>query len=476
MRSLRRLFYTIELTIITASFFVCFYLIRDFPYLNPFDIVPERQVIRGPYSMQAYLPVFWVSFVIWAVLLWLRGGYRDLRIQSKWAAARHVALNGFIFFCVLNSVAFLLKFEFVSRPFVVAYAVSSTAELVVLRLLGLSVLRQARRRGYNARQVILIGTGRRAQQFLSQVARHPEWGYRLVGLLDKDPALKGESIAGYRVLGTLDDLPEILESRVIDEVIFVTPRAWLDDITRCVLYCEAVGIPATVSTDLFDLEIASGAPKKLGDMCYLSFETPAIKGGEMIIKRLFDIVSSGIILFLASPILLAVALAIKLTSPGPVLFKQIRTGRNGRKFFLYKFRSMVVNAEARMAELRDKNEMTGPVFKMTNDPRITPIGKFIRRTSIDEFPQFINVLKGDMSVVGPRPPLPSEVEQYQPWQRRRLSMKPGITCIWQVSGRNEVAFEEWMQMDLKYIDNWSLWLDLKLLFLTARAVFASTGR
>jgi len=473
---MKRLFYSAELVIIALNFFLCYYFLDYFDTLYPLDLIPDRQIIHRPYSETSYLPVFWVCFLIWAIILWLRGGYRELRVQSTWAAMQHVFINGLLFFGFVNSAAFILKFEFLSRPFIFIYSSSVILELMLLRALTLWFLRHARKKGFNVRHVILVGAGRRAQQFMSQVARHPEWGYRIVGLIDKDPALRAESIAGYRVLGTLDELPGILESRVVDEVVFVTPRAWLDEITRCILYCEAVGVPATVSTDLFDLEIASRRPKTLGGNSYLSFETPAIKGGELILKRLFDVVAAGIILILTSPVLAVVTLAIKLSSPGPVFFEQVRTGKNGRKFKLYKFRSMVIDAEKKLAELKEKNEMSGPVFKMTNDPRITPIGRLIRKTSLDEFPQFWNVLKGDMSVVGPRPPLPHEVEQYEPWQRRRLSMKPGITCIWQVSGRNEVGFEEWMKMDLKYIDNWSLLLDIKLLFLTGRAVFASTGK
>ncbi len=224
------------------------------------------------------------------------------------------------------------------------------------------------------------------------------------------------------------------------------------------------------------MEVARRIPRRLDGRNYLTFETRLLRGGELVVKRLFDIVVSSSVLFFLFPLLAATALVVKLTSRGPVFFRQIRCGRNGRKFYLYKFRSMVINAEQKLKELKARNEMTGPVFKLTNDPRVTPVGRFLRKCSLDEFPQFWNVLKGEMSIVGPRPPLPNEVEEYEPWQRRRLSMPPGITCIWQVSGRNSIGFEEWMEMDLRYIDNWSLWLDFKLLFLTFRAVFARTGK
>ena len=195
----------------------------------------------------------------------------------------------------------------------------------------------------------------------------------------------------------------------------------------------------------------------------------------MMTKRAFDICISAGALLVLSPVLLTVAAAVKLTSEGPVFFAQERVGKNGRTFRMLKFRSMVVNAEELRAKLEAQNEMDGPVFKIKRDPRITSVGHFIRKTSLDEFPQFINVLRGEMSVVGPRPPLPSEVAQYERWQRKRLSVKPGITCIWQISGRNDVTFEQWVKMDIDYIERWSVWLDLKIFFKTIPAVLLRRG-
>ena len=197
--------------------------------------------------------------------------------------------------------------------------------------------------------------------------------------------------------------------------------------------------------------------------------------GKLLLKRLLDLFGSLVGLILLSPLMIGTAIIIKVTDPGPIFFSQVRSGRNGRKFRMHKFRSMVVNAEALKAKLMAQNEMDGPVFKMKHDPRITRIGRFIRKTSIDELPQLFNVLLGEMSLVGPRPPLPSEVAKYKPWQRRRLSVKPGITGPWQVSGRNEISFEQWMEMDLEYIDNWSLWLDIRIIFMTVPVVLMKKG-
>jgi exopolysaccharide biosynthesis polyprenyl glycosylphosphotransferase len=195
----------------------------------------------------------------------------------------------------------------------------------------------------------------------------------------------------------------------------------------------------------------------------------------MAMKRLFDIVVSAVALWMLVPLFAVVALLIKLSSRGPILFKQERVGQHGRPFHMLKFRSMVVNAEELKAKLAAQNEMSGPVFKMKNDPRVTWIGRFIRKFSIDELPQFINVLRGEMSIVGPRPPVPGEVARYEPWQRRRLSVRPGLTCIWQVSGRNQISFEEWMYLDMQYIDHWSLKDDLSLLLRTVPVVLTGRG-
>jgi exopolysaccharide biosynthesis polyprenyl glycosylphosphotransferase len=214
---------------------------------------------------------------------------------------------------------------------------------------------------------------------------------------------------------------------------------------------------------------------ELDGLPMLSFNRAPTDEVALLFKRAFDLVSSAAAILAFSPVLLATAIAIKLESPGPVFFRQVRVGKNGRPFKMYKFRSMRLDAESRLESLRAQNEASGPVFKMKNDPRVTRVGHFIRRTSIDELPQFLNVLLGEMSVVGPRPPVPGEVRQYQRWQRRRLSVKPGITCTWQVSGRSNISFDEWMALDLEYIDTWSLWRDVQICLQTIPAVLTSRG-
>jgi exopolysaccharide biosynthesis polyprenyl glycosylphosphotransferase len=329
--------------------------------------------------------------------------------------------------------------------------------------------------GYNQVNLLIVGTGRRAKEFIHVVKSHANWGLRVVGLIDDEHGMFGKEIEGYRVLGRLQDIPFILHRKVIDRVIFVVPRLWLNRIDEAILACEREGIPTSISMDLYDLRIAKVRQTDFSGFPLLEFETFTAKEWQLFVKRAIDMALALTLLILFTPLMVFLSLAIKLTSRGPVFFTQQRCGLNGRTFTLYKFRSMYVGAEIKRRELEKKNEMDGPVFKIKRDPRITPLGRILRRLSLDELPQFFNVLKGDMSFVGPRPPLAIEVQLYKLWQRRRLSLKPGLTCIWQVSGRNKIGFEKWMEMDLEYIDNWSLWLDFKIMVKTVFVVVFGYG-
>jgi exopolysaccharide biosynthesis polyprenyl glycosylphosphotransferase len=258
-------------------------------------------------------------------------------------------------------------------------------------------------------------------------------------------------------------------------VVFIVPRAWLNGIEGAVRLCEEQGVKTSIALDLYDLAVARPLVTELEGMPMLTYSTTPSSEGKLALKRAIDLIGSAFLLLVVSPLFLIIAAAIKLTSKGPVFFRQTRVGLNGRHFILLKFRSMVVDAEQRLREIAHLNEMDGPVFKVRHDPRVTPVGRLLRKTSLDELPQLINVLRGEMSLVGPRPPVPSEVVAYAPWQKRRLSMKPGITCLWQVNGRNTIDFDQWMKLDLEYIDNWSLGLDLKIVGKTVPAVLLGKG-
>ncbi len=278
------------------------------------------------------------------------------------------------------------------------------------------------------------------------------------------------------VLGKVEQLEEVLCQVPVD-IVYIAGNAQKhgQEMQAAIKLCERFGIPFALPAHPFRLDRARPVDSHAVADGYLHFVTHAPRPHQMAIKRLFDIIASAVALLALSPLLVTVAILIKLTSSGPIFFKQKRVGLHGKPFNMLKFRSMVVNAEELKEKLQAFNEQTGPVFKIKNDPRITWIGRFIRKYSIDELPQLLNVLRGEMSVVGPRPPLPREVEKYAAWQRRRLSVRPGLTCIWQVSGRNQISFEEWMYLDMQYIDNWTLMTDLNLILRTVPVVLTGHG-
>ncbi|KAA3612265.1 MAG: sugar transferase [Calditrichaeota bacterium] len=475
---LRSLIKVLDTTIILISFFisyfVSFYLREAFGFgdmafaisadLSGFLFFAEKNII------------LWVSYIpAWIIVMGTQGAYHDIRTKTIPVQAFAVIKTAFITTLILGAIIFLFKMKLTSRLFVGTYTSVTILLLVIGKMFVHNLLSILHEKGYNEINILLVGTGKRARQFIRQVNKHSNWGLHIVGLVDDDHGMFGKEIEGYRVLGRIQDIPFILHRKVIDRVIFVVPRLWLNRIDEAILACEREGISTSISMDLYNLRIAKVRQTDFSGFPLLEFETFSAQEWELFLKRSFDIIFSIFLLVVLSPIILIIALTIKLTSKGPVLFKQNRSGLNGRQFTLYKFRSMIVGAEVKKRELERANEMDGPVFKIKHDPRITTIGRIIRKTSMDELPQLFNVLKGDMSIVGPRPPLPVEVELYQLWQRRRLSLKPGLTCIWQVSGRNNIKFERWMEMDLEYIDNWSLWLDLKILFRTFFVVITGYG-
>jgi exopolysaccharide biosynthesis polyprenyl glycosylphosphotransferase len=426
----------------------------------------------GLYPISSYWPLLAASLLVWQFASWtsdLYAAYRTLSISTELV---RLARTFLILAMVIAAGQFIWKQQDLSRLFFGLYYGIAFGLLVVNRVAIRLTARASRRRGFNNKAFAVVGSGDMGQEIVEAVTTHAEWGYTFSGYILEDGATAPE---GARVLGQLSDMGEILDSHVLDEVIFGVGREQLQGIEEAVLLCEEQGIGVKVLLNFFPNRIAKLAVEEVEGIPMLTFSSTPSEVAPLLGKRFFDIAVSAFALLLLSPVFLAMAIAIKLESKGPVFFKQRRVGLSGREFWLYKFRSMCVDAEAKLAALRDKNEMDGPVFKMRADPRITRVGRLLRKTSLDEFPQFLNVLKGEMSVVGPRPPLPSEVRKYKRWQRRRLSVKPGITCTWQVSGRNEIDFAQWMRLDLHYIDNWSLWHDLKIVLMTIPAVLLGKG-
>jgi exopolysaccharide biosynthesis polyprenyl glycosylphosphotransferase len=326
--------------------------------------------------------------------------------------------------------------------------------------------------------MVIVGTNGRALEFARSLSSHPELGYRIVGFVDQ--AWHGMEVfrrSGYALASDFGSFPQFLRNSVVDEVVMALPfRSMHAEGSRIAALCEEQGITTRVLTNLFDLKMARSFVEDLEGDPLITHSTGSLEGWPILVKRILDFTISSIVIVLLFVVLLATAILIKLTSPGPVLFIQKRLGLNKRRFNLYKFRTMVLDAEKRMREIEHLNEASGPVFKIKNDPRITPIGTFLRKTSIDELPQLFNVLLGDMSLVGPRPLPVRDYEGFdKDWQRRRFSVRPGITCLWQVRGRSSIPFEKWMELDLQYIDKWSLWLDCQILLRTIPAVLKGSG-
>ena len=298
---------------------------------------------------------------------------------------------------------------------------------------------------------------------------------RVLGFIDRPNGFHAQPPEG-NLLGGLKDLETILRNQVVDEVfVFLPIKSFYSEIEEVLHVCERVGIEAKIPTELFSRNLARAKVSVYADLPVIDFYTSPKMNWQLFVKRHLDLMVSTTILLLLAPLFIVVSIMIKATSDGPVFFRQKRLGYNGRIFSCLKFRTMIRNADEMKKELLALNEMDGPVFKIRKDPRVTKVGRFLRKTSIDELPQLVNVLIGDMSLVGPRPPVPEEVRQYDLEDRRRLSMKPGVTCFWQINGRNKISFEKWMELDKQYIDQWSLWLDLKILFKTIPAVLRGSG-
>jgi exopolysaccharide biosynthesis polyprenyl glycosylphosphotransferase len=472
-RLIARIVYLADLLLTSAAFFVAFFL-RDviFPLFDPQDFP------TGLFPLQEYLKIYPLVLIIWSVLLFAYHSYHSHRTvpvtKEAMTTVRVVVVGNLL----LATIAYLMPLRQLSRAWFLLFGGLSALFLVIEKIVLRVIARYVRSKGLNYRTVMIVGTGRRATDLAKTITEHKYWGYKILGFVSDGHHLSN-GWARYRVFGTVPDLKRVLENwqtgEPIDEIVFAVTRKKLDEMKQIFLMCEELGIRTRVAMNFFSNRVARIEIEEMDGIPFLTFTTTPSNETQLAMKRLLDISVSLAILAIALPVITLVALAIKLTSPGSVFFKQARLGLNGRKFTLYKFRTMIEDAHERRGEVEHLNEMTGPVFKSKSDPRVTPVGRVLRRFSLDELPQLWNVFKGDMSLVGPRPPIPEEVASYHRWHRRRLSMKPGLTCLWQISGRNNIDFDRWMQLDLQYIDNWSPSLDLKILLRTIPAVLSGRG-
>jgi exopolysaccharide biosynthesis polyprenyl glycosylphosphotransferase len=380
---------------------------------------------------------------------------------------------------VLTVIATVFAFKRIHKELILSFWIASCSLGMLSRVFLRWALMLVRSSGYNYRHLLILGYNEQALRMTQRIDATPVLGYKIIGIISEQPveiATTQDSGESQRIIGHIKDLKGILEKGPVDEIMICLPLlSHFDTVSAVVRLAQELGVVVRLFPDTETTKILARCNiEQFEGHCVVTFFREQLLL-QLFGKRMMDLLVSLVLLVLLSPLLLVVALGIKLTSPGPILFVQPRVGMNKRSFKLYKFRSMYMDAEKRRKELAHLNEMDGPVFKIKNDPRVTPLGRFIRKMSIDELPQLVNVVTGHMSLVGPRPPLLDEVDRYDWLYRKRLSIKPGITCLWQISGRNEVTFRQWMEMDQFYVDNWSLWLDIKILAKTVPAVLFRRG-
>lgn len=423
-----------------------------------------------------YLIFYGVNFFYLAYV----GAYRESRLRTLQNSIVLYLRSVSFAVVALALTTFFFSFIYIGRSLIVVSYVAGVLLLLAKEFFIRRVLSDFRRRGLHVRKAIVLGNDEAlTRKLLYESESDYLLGIDIIGTVDSSlsgPKKGGEVESLVPSLGRVADLTQILKEHFPDTVIVYAHEFNYDLLQEIIGLCEERGLEIWLKLDMLDRVIYRTTLLSVRGVPFLSFHGVTQNHIALLIKYTFDRIVAAILLVVLSPLFLAIAIGVKYTSPGPVLFSQARAGLNGRKFSMLKFRSMVVDAEARKAELQELNEMKGPHFKIKNDPRITKLGKILRKTSLDELPQLWNVFRGDMSLVGPRPMDAKEVEQLQGWQRRRLSMKPGITCIWQVAGRNEIReFDDWARMDLDYIDNWSLTLDIILLLKTVPVVLLGRG-
>lgn len=428
------------------------------------------QMTNDTFVVSVFIAIFWGTLEEW---LKTNEVYRS---RSYAYVLYNCALQNVIGTVMITATIVLLGFINYGRGVLIIFGATSATLCFVAKVVFYKTLRELRRRGYNARHVAFICDAS-GEQLLNLMHRRNEWGFQIKAVVgDKTIVNKyGTVLPVYDISTT--NIEELLMPMQVDELIYARKYESSEELQHYVDLCTDLGITFRLYSHFFNRLRNTTQLRYFDTNVVLTITNTPTNYVGLLLKRGIDIgFSAGVILFL-SPVFLLLALIVKLDSRGPVFFKQKRTGLRGRVFEVYKFRTMVQNAEELKTKLMEQNEMDGPVFKMTHDPRITRAGRWMRKTSLDELPQFFNVFWGDMSIVGPRPPLPAEVAQYERWQLRRLAMRPGITCLWQVSrNRNDISFEDWMRMDMDYIDNWSVALDVVIVLKTIRTVLRADGK
>jgi exopolysaccharide biosynthesis polyprenyl glycosylphosphotransferase len=462
-------------------------VITGFSFIGAYFI--KRHLLPGRLSSLSNDPNYYIILLLiiiaWYISFGWMGMYMSYRQHPFWSFFTTTLKSCLLGIILVNIALYFLHIQNISRLLMGIFLVLNVSLLTLSKFIIFKTLERIRTDGLNTRNILVVGSKERAKDLIGAVEKYKSTGYRLLGCFDVEADRLGQTVVnGHKVIGLVQDLEAYLRDNIVDELIFAMPLKLLEKGDRSLAFAESLGINVRIIPD-WEIHYLMYRPgvAAIRFEAFLGVHTMALQStphneGAMLIKHVFDFVGALMLIMVLLPVFIGIGLAIKIFSKGPVFYQQERLGMNGRRFMVYKFRTMVADADERLKELAEMNEADGPAFKIKNDPRIIPwVGTFLRKSSLDELPQLFNVLKREMSIVGPRPPIPKEVDEYSVWHRRRLSMKPGMTCLWQIApGRNDLSFEEWMKLDLKYIDNWSLFNDFKILVLTAKAVMTGAGR
>ncbi|MBI4442688.1 MAG: sugar transferase [Acidobacteria bacterium] len=479
-RLLRFLLIVSELVLLALSFELAYLFRSHLPRLRLFY-----------FSAGEFAGLLLASLVLWAAIGMMHGVYRGPLVHDAQRILRLTVAQTFWFGVTLATAIYLFKLGDISRSFVGLHVSFNFILQVAYRLSGRR-MRDFLQRGFaGPRFYLIVGTGPKALEVARLIEKDVEHGDRVLGFVrepeadqsEQDPngapaspgLIPQEPLLDHRPAWKLEEVPRMIEEHIIDEVILAVSKPQLEKMEDLLLACEEQGIKTRVLVDFFPHFRSEISLDRLEKLPLLTFSSAPENEYLLFLKRGLDLALALLLLVLTAPLMVVVAALVKVTSPGPVIYRQVRCGLNGRTFLLYKFRSMYEGAHQDQPLLAHLNEMDGPAFKISRDPRVTRLGRSLRKTSLDELPQLLNILKGDMSFVGPRPPLPQEVARYEKWQRRRLRMKPGLTCLWALEGRNELDFVSWMKLDMEYIDQWSLALDFKILLWTIPRVLSGRG-
>ncbi len=458
-----------DILLINLAFGVAYWLRYD---LQWFATVDEAFFV--PYS--SFLGI---SLVMTVLLLGIYklGGVYDIPRGASWFDEVYRVLTGTATGIVLT--VFVIVFFF--RPFLYSRLIFFYAGVLITVFLALArvgkrlVRNHLRNKGLGVDRVLIVGAGEVGRTVMRNIVAHPALGYHIVGFVDDDPDKGSSDIGRFQALGSTTNIPRLVKEMAIDEVIITLPWMYHRKIVSIVAQCERQRVRVRIVPDLFQMTLSHLDVEDLGGVPMIGVKEISISRSEMLFKRVTDVIVSLVALLILWPLFLLVGVAIKLDSPGPMFFRQIRVGKGERLFACYKFRSMYADAEEQKEVLMDLNEAGSVLFKIRNDPRVTRVGRLLRRTSMDELPQLFNVLMGHMSLVGPRPAPPAEVQRYLAWHRRRLEVAPGITGLWQVSGRSELTFDEMVLLDLYYIENWSAFLDIQIMLRTVPTILMGEG-